>query len=278
MRLSWTPDGKSVAYISGKCIRTVGLDLSQDIITCFESGEFLEGFDFSFDGTQIGISLNREVFLIPYDLEALQVARNRNDLIALAVCEHFAPIDRGSAIIATDVRWSRDGQQIALLVRSPGASGLQEDLIQVFDISSCVERLPRVDEFPGTRFIVDQFDVVPRLPDWDWNGDTLFTLNSQIRNGTFGDLYRYFMDRFRGDKINPIEGRCCYMGARFSPDGRYVFFAFQDFALGASSVTVYFYVDFAALESGAELIPLDFPPLIDQREIPQVAIRAAQTP
>jgi hypothetical protein len=276
--LRWLPDRETIAYISGGCIKSVTVSGVQDNIACFEIAQYFEGFDVSRDGSLIAISLNRELFISNFDREALQAARFRTTLIDLAVCEHFAPYDRGSNVAVKSVEFSDDGTKIAVLKIAAGATGLQEDQIDIVDLTSCVEKPAILDQFPATRFEIDNYDITPILKSWDWDGTVLFLMNSLIRNDGFGDLYLYNPDLHRGDKINPIDESCCYYGPEWSPDGRYVFFTFQDFAGGANSTTVFYYVPFATLSGGGQIVPMNFPPLEDPRELSEAAFRPVQSP
>ncbi len=276
--LIWMPDGQHVAYISGDCINQVGLDHVVDRVACFEGALFLDGFDISPDASQIAISLNRELFIVTFDAAVLKEARSRNNLIALSTCEHFAPYDRGSNVSSKSVQFSEDGTRIALLRLSPGASGLQEDLIHVLDISACVEKPPSVDSFPATRFTIDNYDVTPLLKTWDWNGTELFLMTNIVRNEHFGSLYFYNMPLFHGEKLDPINGDCCYVAPRWSPDGRFIFFAFQDAGQGENSVTVFYFVSFSSIGSGSQLVPMNLPEILTSREYTEAAFRAAQNP
>ncbi len=276
--LVWVPGGETIAYISGGCIKEVSLEGVQNDIACFEIAEFFEGFDISPDGSRIAISLNRELFIAEFDREALKAARFRTHLIALSSCEHFAPYDRGSNVPAKSVQFSSDGTRVALLIVSAGATGLQEDLVTIIDLENCVEKPNIVDNFPGTRFVIDNYNITPLLKSWDWDGGFLFLMNNFVRNANYGDMYSYSMVNKRGGKINPIGERCCYLSPTWSPDGRYVFFAFQDFAQGANSTTVFYYVQFATLNSGGQLVPMDIPPLVNAQQYTEAALRPAQRP
>ena len=198
--------------------------------------------------------------------------------MALAPCEHFAPYDRGSNVAAKSVEFSIDGSRIAVLRIAAGATGLQEDQIDIVDIDNCVEKPIIEDRFPATRFTIANYNITPRLMSWDWDGRALFVMNSLVLNEVFGNLYLYNPELLRGDEINPIDGGCCYYAAEWSPDGRYLFFAFQDFALGTESVTVFYSVPFATLNSGGQLVPMDIDPIMDPREISEAALRPAAAP
>ena len=192
----------------------------------------------------------------------------------MATCEHFAPYKRN---LVTDIIWSRDGTRVAVKVLLPIA-GLQGDAIQILDFSACVEKPPILDNFPPPRFDIPKYDTIPTLPHWSWDGDFLFAMNSLVRNEGFGDMYLYNAEDFRGSKLNPIEGKCCYRDAIWSPDGRMLLFAFQDFGGGQNSVTVLYYVPFGTIGSGQQLIPLPVPELTNAREFPHPALRPAQLP
>jgi serine/threonine-protein kinase len=277
--LIWMPDREHIGYVAGKCIKQVSLGGTVENVACFETAQYLEGFDISPDGTQFAVSLNRELYIGTFDLAALQAARFRTDLAALATCEHFAPYDRGSVVAAKSVQFSEDGSQIALLIVSAGATGLQEDLIQLIDITTCVERPNVRDNFPANRFAITNYSVTPLLTSWDWNGNFLFLMTNKIRNDYFGDLYFYNADQVFGERINPIgNAACCYLSPEWSPDGRYIFFAFQDFGGGEASTTVFYYVPFATLDSGGQLNPMNLPVITNAREYTEAAFRPAVVP
>jgi hypothetical protein len=272
--LRWLPDRETIAYIAGGCINTVTLAGVQDFIACFEVAELFEGFDVSPDGSLIAISLNRELFIANFDLAALQAARFRTHLIALAPCEHFAPYDRGTNVAAKGVEFSSDGTQMAVLRIAVGTGGLQVDQIDIVDITNCVETPSIIDAFPATRFLLPTNTIFS----WDWDGTALFLLNNFVRNGGFGDLFLYNQPLRRGEEINPIGGGCCYHGPEWSPDGRYVFFAYQDILQGESSETIFYYVAFSTLNGGGQIVPMNFTPLSDSGDLTEAAFRPAVVP
>nr|MDQ3007005.1 hypothetical protein [Chloroflexota bacterium] len=78
----------------------------------------------------------------------------------------------------------------------------------------------------------------------------------------------------QGQKINPIDGLCCYRDARWSPDGMYILFVFQRFD---SDMIELYYVKYGDIEDGSPLTPMAIPSeLLTQRDKPQPAIRAIQ--
>ena len=78
--------------------------------------------------------------------------------------------------------------------------------------------------------------------------------------------------------VGTIGGGCCYHGAEWSPDGRYVFFAYQDLLQGESSETVFYFVPFATLNGGGQLVPMNFEPLADPGDLIEAAFRPAAAP
>ena len=89
-----------------------------------------------------------------------------------------------------------------------------------------------MDSFPATRFTMTGYNANPIIPSFDWDGDTLFVLNSIFRY-ELGYLYVYKMETKKGDILDPLKTSCCYTEARFSPDGSYLLFAYQNINSGA---------------------------------------------
>jgi hypothetical protein len=140
------------------------------------------------------------------------------------------------------------------------------------DIPNCATVGPvRVAKVPGTQIDFDS-ESSKRITSYDWDGTSLFLLNDSIRNDGFGDLYLYNSQTREGEKINPINGDCCYRDARWSPDGSHIFFAFQRY--GRSEIELY-YIPFAELGNGEGWVPIsDADTLFSTpREKPQPALR-----
>ena len=279
--LQWTPDGQLLLFITGSCIKSINPQRVVDIVACFIAVEGLSGFSVSPDQTQIAIALDNLLYIVPFDLQALNPGTNlsHRDLAAMGVCSFFAPFASDRVSIAKDARWSQDGTKLAVKAKVPGfgpTAGLQVEAIRILDIKACMSKAPKLDEFPGSRFPVKGYESIPELPDWDWDGGQQFILasNTGLRLG-FGELYAYNSEQFIGRKINPLTD-CCYRDPRWSPDGTYLLFAYQE--LTPESQTFLYYAPFATLGTGQQLVPLPIPPLDNLREFPQPALRPATGP
>ncbi len=278
--LSWTPDGSALTYISGKCIWYAEWETGRlDFIACFEAVEFLESFAISPDGTRAAIALNRELYIVPYDRERLTLTRFRTDLQEMSECEAFDPMltSTNAVVNARIVRWSNDGQRLSIMLLA-ALGGLQGDLIRVYEIGNC-QNLPNlVDEFPATRFTVENYDDSPTLQNFGYDGDYLYALTSYTRNDGYGQLYLYNGNLHRAEtKANPIDGTCCYRDPQFSPDGRYLIFAYQPFEAGATSQL--YLVPYGTIGTGASYDPLPLPEdfFTDPRAQPLPVLRPATT-
>lgn len=276
--LSWSPDGEQVLFTSGLCINSVSLQAQEsEIVACFKSALHLDSFQVSPDGSQAAISLDGELFVVPYDRAQLLDASSGEDLAALATCTSLAPYKhRQSLVLVHRAYWSDDGKRLAIL-REGSEQGEKVDLVQVLDISRCISPLPRLDEFPATRFEMENYAEHPVIQDLAWDGSDLFALTDFKRNDGFGDLWIYSSDLHRGYKANPIDGNCCYRDPAFSPDGKYLAFAYLDANAGPDGGIVLYYLPVAALDTSLTLPPISIPRefFSDPRSKPQPALRPA---
>ncbi len=280
--LHWLPDGKTLTYISGKCVWSI--EAERDIIepiVCYDTAQFVESFSVSPNGAYAAISMNRELYIVPFDLDLLSKAKTRASLMELPGCL----VDKLSV---KDALWSNDSTKVA--IKFLGVNGNnQVDTIRILDVSACLatdtpikkqtsQTLPRLDEFPGTRFTMSGYNSrSPFIPDFDWDGGSFFVMNTYKRNDGFGYLYSYNSETHRSEQLSPFDSLCCYRDARFSPNGDYIAFAYQDIRLGAEAKTQLYYVRFGSLNTGATYEPLPLPEdfFKDPTEAPQFALRPA---
>lgn len=271
--LQWLPSGNELIYTSGLCVRTLNITTGEmKIVTCFRSAQELNAFEVSPDGSQVAITLDHVLYVMPFDLDVFSKVQDHPDLIAIKSCLNFY-----NAIPMNDVHWSKDGLKIAIGFWGVDA-GRRVDMIRVVDISSCnPDTLIRLDEFPGSFFVMDYYDKNPIIPSFSWDGESLFVLNSIYFNGTFGPLYKYNMNLHKAEKINPVEDSCCYQDAKWSPDGSYIIFAYSDLRKGGESQTELYYIPFGTVGTGETYTPLPLPAgfFKDVRESPKPVLRPA---
>ena len=255
--LQWAPDGQSLFYINGKCVQSVSLQVGQVTeITCFTSVDFLEAFEISPDGKQVAISVNRALFVVPFDLKVISGAHSWAQLQDMKGCFTYGKVFPNQAP-TLGARWSQDGTKIAINSKS-AEGGVMVEEIRVFDISACKAAAPQLDNFPATRFSMSGYNAQPVIPSFTWDGTTLFVLNSIFRYD-LGYLYEYNMEKMRGKMIDPLKTSCCYTLGRFSPDGSYLLFAYQDINSGADAKTQLYYISYGTIGSGSTYSPLPMP-------------------
>ena len=273
--LQWTPDGQAITYIAAKCIEKVGLaDKQVEQIACFNYADSVTSFEASPDGSLAAITVDKQLYLVPNDLEMLKGANDHSSLSALAECQDFAPYLKN---FVTQVRWSADSQTIAAKLLANLGNGKQGDIIQLFRVDQCIPNPKAIDNFPPPRFEMDGYDKNPDIQNYGWDMASLFALNSLVRNDGFGHLYIYNTDMKKVyPKVDPVGGRCCYRDPAWSPDGTYLAFAFQDQGGGSSSSTQIYYIPYGSIGSEASYTPLPLPDITDPKEWPQVILRRAR--
>jgi len=290
--LQWSPGGESLFYISGKCVQNVTVpEGAVSTVTCFPTSEFVEAFEISPDGSQVAISVNHVLFIVPLDLAALAGA-NRVGQLAFLPGGIFAYPDLNKQQSIKQVRWLKSGKRIAVDSLTPNNSGQIVDSILIYDISSCTSATPcdsttyfmttYKDIFPGARFSMSGYGVGggknSRIPSFDWNEDGIFLLNSIVRNSVYGYLYIYESSNQKGQQIDPLGSQCCYTDAIWSPDGKYVLFAYQDIRQGNASKTELYYLPYGSIGTGARITPLPLPNTILSAAVdhPDAALRPTQ--
>jgi hypothetical protein len=275
--LRWLPGGDGLSFISGKCLQTVELETGAvATITCFNNATYFDSFEVSPDGTRVALSLDRQLYLLPFDLERLSHADSHPDLVAMADCAELAPYKRNAVLSA---RWSADGTLLAAKALGVLADGRRGEVVEVFAVDQCIAN-PRVQvQFPEPHFAFSAYSKTPTLPGFTWDGESLFAMNGDTRNDGFGDLQLFNRETFKATtNANPIDGVCCYRDPQFSPDGKYLLLAFQDITLGATSHTHLYYIPYGSFGTGAKYESLPLPEFANPREAPQAVLRPAKQP
>jgi serine/threonine protein kinase len=273
--LQWLPDGETVIFISGLTVKSYNIRTDVvDIVTGFPSAASLNVFRVSHDGKQVMIAMNNEIFVVPFDVTKMINVSKKSDLLALEPC--IIPEGRTkSALFVKEARWSTDDKLVAWMFKGPDAS----DLVSVLNIQDCTPATIRIlDTFPGTRFNPTGFQT-RLMPDFDWDGFNQFIFNTSIRNNGWGDIHIYNWETHKPTlTVNPIGKKCCYRDARWSPDGSYLFFAFQDEGLADAAQTLLYYVPYGEIGAGANMSPISLPEGFFQnpKEAPQPALRPMQ--
>jgi serine/threonine protein kinase len=267
--LHWIPDGR-LTYVSRNCVYLLNIDTRQpQEVMCFVSGEELEDFQVSPNGKLVAISVQRTLNILPFDLNILKGVDTRFSLLALKENCFY------NQYAFREVLWAKNGTQIAAHVVDTELVSSDQIFLLNVNIPNCDTVGPvRVAKIPGVRLEFSS-DSTKRITSYDWDGDHLFLLNDNIRNDGFGDLYQYDSQARTGEKINPINGLCCYRDARWSPDKKYIFFVFQ--RIGTTELQFY-YVPIADLGTSESWVPIqDVETLFStSREKPQPALRPIQ--
>ena len=273
--LQWIPGTDRLVFISGTNVNSIDPEGHFDTLVSFPFASLLEVFRISPDGKQVAVSLNREMYIVPFDLAKLKEIRGRDGLIAMKGCLSYTG-QTEAAIHLKEFRWGADGKTASWLFEGTDAAGQAADMIRIVDISTCNPvKLTKLDEFPGTRFTPEGYGNKPLLPDYDWDGRDLFIFNTLDRNNGWGFLYTYDHDQRKGFQENPLntKSRCCYRDARWSPDGNYIFFAFQN-KDEQNAATQFYYIPVSSIRSGLGLTPIPMPDgfFKNPKEAPQPAL------
>ncbi len=267
--LQWSPDGQSVNYISGKCAYTVHLaDKQKEILTCINFVQYFKSFEISPDGKQVALSLDNQLYVLPYDLNVLRSISVRNDLTKLATCADFSPYLR---FFVKFPRWGKDGQTMATVIMGNAKGIGSADLIQAIDFTQCTADPKTIDTFPATRFTPPEYALSPMIINFGWDGLDLFTFATYIRNQGFGKLYVYNSDLKKAQGPLNVIGECCYRDPIFTPDGAQILFAYQKYPGGDGNIQFYL-VPYGTLGTGQTYTPIALPP-IDPKTQPVPALR-----
>lgn len=266
--LQWIP-GNRLVYISRNCAYLLDAETKQtEQLSCFNANELLEGYSVSPDGKLVAISIQRTLNIFPFDIEMLETVTTRFNLLDKKENCYY------NQFPFREVLWSKEGTRLAARVIDTRFVNSDQVFLLSVDIENCANvALSRLDTIPGGRIAFDK-ESAKRIGSFDWNGKNLFLLNDAIRNEGFGNLYLYNSETRETVKLNPINGECCYRDPHWSPDGKYIIFAYQRFDL--SDISLY-YIPFADLQDGGPFTPINLPSRFfsTPREKPQPVLRPA---
>jgi hypothetical protein len=280
--LQWLPDGKTIVFISGKTIKYYNITTDTlDILATFPSATSVNAFQVSHDGKQVMLAMSNEIFVVPFSLEAMKGFTNRSQVLTMEGSCILPTRDTPAGLIVYEARWSADDQLVAWLFKGnlPGNPAIQAEQVGVFDITACrPESIDLKDIFPSPPIIPTGYTDVSHyeLPDFDWDGFDQFVFNTSVRNGGWGYLYIYNWNTHKPTRLFPSE--CCFRDARWSPDGTYILYEFQDQLQGENAQTELYYVPVGELNTGANSRPIPLPTgfFRDPKEAAQPALRPVQ--
>ena len=267
--LHWIPNGLLI-YVSRNCAYKLdsATRMTEEIV-CFPPNELLEDFHVSRDGKYVAISVQRTLNIIPFDIDTLKHVTTRFNLIDMEENCYY------NQYPFREVLWSNDGKQLAIRVIDTKLVSSDQIFLVNVDIPNCdTVGLVRLDKIPGGRIDFEK-ESSRRIASYDWDGKNMFLVNDSIRNDGFGNLYLYNVATRESRKLNPIEGTCCYRDARWSPDGKFILFAYQ--SAGSASIELY-YMSLDDIQNGTQLTPVNLPPgfFSTPRDRPQPALRPVE--
>ncbi len=206
--LQWTPEGDKLMFISGNCLREIEPETKvvSDIV-CFKYAKSFKDFAITRDSAKIALSINNQLFIVPFDVSKLTESSTNAKLTEMADCKEFAPYEKNSV---KGMEWSEDGNTLAIHIIGVLADGRQGDIVQIIPVDQCIPNPKPIDNFPPPRFDIPEYEDNPTIQRLSWDGIGLFALTSYVRNEVYGNLYFYNSETRQGWIGNPIDEKCCY--------------------------------------------------------------------
>ncbi len=214
--LHWMPDGKSIYYITGKCVQRVDiLTKEESKIGCFNFAKKVAGVEISNDGKYIGILADDNLYVGEYNAEKVAKLTTRTAMSDFATCGYYS----GTRYF----HFSVDSARVALSAIAPG-----EDVIRIHN-QQCVSRnMVKLDEFPATRFRPTNFNDNPFIYQFGWDGAQFYAMTTNFRASSLGYMWFYNGESRAGEQTKPMGTDCCYYAPAYSADGSYLVFGYQD--------------------------------------------------
>jgi len=266
--LQWTPDGKGVNFIAGHCVQSVDITTTDTrTIICPNWADNVWAFQISPDNRYVAFSLSDGLYILPYDLNQLNAIKRQDQLKSAQNCTKYTDTPTKTVL------WSKDSKAIAVVIVA-GNLGRQEEMVRVLNVGTCGQIPTRMDDFPGERFTPNGYTASPFISSFGWDGEMLFAMNVNILD-EYGDLWLYNIGSKTAKKVNVINNLCCFRDFRWSPDGTYMIFAYED--IRYMNQVLLYYTDFGTLGTDAALEPIPFPEnFFGPREKHQPVLRPAR--
>lgn len=275
--LEWSPDGQAVRYLSGdKCFYHLRLaDQAPERLVCFPFAQYFLAFAPSPDGSQVAVSVDNWLYILPNDLALLNTLKSHADLAGNAICEHFDPLEKDPdhRIVAKFTRWSADGRRLAFVTNSADQDVGDVSIVRVVTYDDCQTASRALSYFPAWHLVPDEYNHYPVLPNFGWDGRDLFSFVAITqRESGFGGLFIYYTSLWRLAGPFDMITDCCYRDPHLSPDGSHLLFAYQ--ANPPDAAIRLYLVPIEEIGVQSTFSPLPLPPL-DPRSQPQAVLRPA---
>ena len=246
--LRWMPDGKSLYYISGKCIQTVDfITHVESKLICFDFVQKVTGFEISPDNKYFGVLADDNLYLGRYNLDAMKKLLGKSDLAEYAGCGYLSAVHFFHLL--------GDGNRVTIAVPTAG-----EDVIRIHN-QACgtSHNTYKLDEFPGDRFRPFKFNDNPLIYNFAWNGLREYALTTNYRQHSLGYLYLYNNETKAHEQSKPLGVDCCYSSPAFSYDGSYLAFGFINLDTITTDNMKLYAMPFSDLGTGKKLDPIPLP-------------------
>jgi Tol biopolymer transport system component len=242
-------------------------------LVCFPFAEYFRAFEVSPDGTQVALSLDNWLYLLPNNLALLKTINSHSELTKNAICEFFDPLEKDPdhRIIVKFLRWSQDGSRLAFVTHSADREVGDVSIIRVVSYGDCEAAPQALNYFPAWHLLPGDYQHSPALTSFGWDGDALFSfIAATDRETGLGGLFLYDTGLWKlTGPVNLITD-CCYRDPSFSPDGSHLLFAYQ--AEPPDGGLRFYLAPVEAIGDQLALIPLPLPE-IDPLTLSSSALR-----
>ena len=244
---NWFQDGKSIYYLSGKCLQSVNfLTKTESKIICFNFAQKVTGFEISADGKYAGVLVDNNLYVGKYDPAQLKKLTTQTAMSEFATCGYYS----GTRYF----HFSADSSKVAVAAIAPG-----EDVIRIQNQACVSHNTVKLDEFPGDRFRPFKFNNSPLIYSFGWDGGHTFALATNFRATALGYHYFYNSESKVGTQTNILGNDCCYYSPQFSADGSYIVFGYQDLTQPDTTPMSIYAVSVGDIGTGKKFTPITLP-------------------